>query len=453
MYAQGRDGNAAALGTSALHAGATRSKYHARPIRTLARDSGKMAKPKLLFLSQTLPYPPDSGTAIRSYNVLRLLARDYDVTALCFYRRATTPDLAKSLSALRSIASSVEAFPIEQEHSSARMLIDHARSVLTGRAYTTFAYRNAAFTRALLSHLAREPFVLAHLDSLDLGAYVPLLAGMPVVAVHQNVESALLRRRAANDSNVMRRLYLNHQARLMEGEERRWSPRVAVNLAVSDADLEELRTLVPSARFEMIPNGVDVDTFVPSSGGAREGIVFVGGMSWFPNADALEYFEEEILPAVRARDERVKVTWVGRAKPDVIASYAKRGIQLTGHVDDIRPYVARAACYVVPLRIGGGTRLKILDAWAMGKAVVSTSVGCEGLDAVDGQNILIRDDPAAFAAAVTMVLRDSGLRASLERNARTTAEQRYSWNVIGETMRRVYGEVLAGGAVAASERA
>jgi glycosyltransferase involved in cell wall biosynthesis len=146
---------------------------------------------------------------------------------------------------------------------------------------------------------------------------------------------------------------------------------------------------------------------------------------------------------VRARGEKVKVTWVGRAKPEVIARYATRGIQLTGHVDDIRPFVGKAACYVVPLRIGGGTRLKILDAWAMGKAVVSTSVGCEGLAAVDGQNILIRDDPAAFAAAVTMVLHDTGLRAVLERNARVTAEERYSWNVIGETMRRLYGEVLA----------
>jgi glycosyltransferase involved in cell wall biosynthesis len=166
-------------------------------------------------------------------------------------------------------------------------------------------------------------------------------------------------------------------------------------------------------------------------------------MSWFPNADALEFFDEEILPLVRARDEKMTVTWVGRAKPEVIARYATRGIQLTGHVDDIRPYVAKAACYVVPLRIGGGTRLKILDAWAMGKAVVSTSVGCEGLEAVDGQNILIRDDPAAFAAAVTTVLRDAGLRTALERNARVTAEQRYSWDVIGETMRRLYGEVLA----------
>jgi glycosyltransferase involved in cell wall biosynthesis len=401
-----------------------------------------MARPKLLFLSQTLPFPPDSGTAIRSYNVLRLLARDYDVTALCFYRRATTPDLAGSLAALREIASSVEAFPIEQEHSRARMLFDHARSVLTGRAYTAFAYRNSAFTRTLLAHLAREKFVLAHLDSLDLGAYVPMLAGVPVIAVHQNVESALLRRRAANEPNALRHMYLRLQARLMEGEERRWSPRVALNLAVSDSDAEDLRALVPNARFEMIPNGVDVEAFVPSGGAVDNGIVFVGGMSWFPNADALEFFDEEILPLVRSRDERVKVTWVGRAKPDVIASYAKRGIHLTGHVDDIRPHVAAAACYVVPLRIGGGTRLKILDAWAMGKAVVSTSIGCEGLQTADGRNILIRDDPVEFAEAVIQVLSDSELRERLGREGRATVEQTYAWPVIGHQLNSLYRGLL-----------
>ena len=402
-----------------------------------------MTKPKLLFLGQTLPYPPDSGTAIRSYNVLRLLARDYEVTALCFYRRATTPDLPGSLAALRTIASDVELFRIEQEYSRVRMLADHGRSVLTRRAYTAFAYQSEAFRRALLARLARGTFVAAHLDSLDLGDYLPLVAGMPVVVGHHNVESALLRRRAESESSVLRRGYIEMQARFTESEERRWCPLASVNLAVSDADKADFERLVPGARFEVIPNGVDVDAFVPSTGQARDGIVFVGGMSWFPNADALDFFAEDILSLVRARDEHVKVTWVGRAKPEVIASYAKRGIELTGHVDDIRPFVGSAACYVVPLRIGGGTRLKILDAWAMGKAVVSTSVGCEGLDAVDGQNILIRDEPAAFAAAVTTVLRDSGLRASLERNARATAEQKYSWKVIGEKMRRVYGEVLA----------
>jgi len=241
----------------------------------------------------------------------------------------------------------------------------------------------------------------------------------------------------------LRRGYLQLQSRLLQQEERRWAPRVTLNIAVSDGDAHDLTALVPGARIAVIPNGVDVETFAPANDSAVEGIVFVGGMSWFPNEDALVFFAQDILPLIRAADARVKVTWVGRALPREINTFARRGIRLTGHVDDIRGFVHGAACYVVPLRVGGGTRLKILDAWAMGKAIVSTSVGCEGLDAVDGQNILIRDDPTAFAAAVTTVLGNPALRASLERNARLTAEQKYSWEVIGVTMRRAYAPLVA----------
>src|SRR3569623_428032 len=230
-----------------------------------------MAKPKLLFLGQTLPYPPDSGTAIRSYNVLRLLARDYEVTALCFYRRATTPDLAGSLAGLRAITPDVELFRIEQEYHRGRMISDHAQSVLTRRAYTAFAYRSAAFMRALRTRLARERFSIAHVDSLDLGDYLPLLTGVPIVAGHHNVESALLRRRAESESGIMRRRYLELQARITENAARRWCPLAAVNLDVSEADKAGFERLVPGARFEVIPNGVAVDAFVPRPGGAWNG--------------------------------------------------------------------------------------------------------------------------------------------------------------------------------------
>jgi len=399
-----------------------------------------MPKPALLFLSQTLPFPPDGGAAIRVYNILRLLARDYDVTALCFYRRATTPDLDGSVAALRAIAPTVEAFPIEQEHSRARLAWDHARSVATRRAYTVYAYESAAYRASLARHLARTRFALVHMDSLDLSAYLPLLRGIPVALGHQNVESMLLRRRAAAERRWPRRKYLLLQAALTEREEKTWAPSVALNVTVSDGDARDLSRLAPSAKVAVIPNGVDVDAFAPAAEGERSGVVFVGGMSWLPNADALDYFARDILPLIRAREKSAPVTWVGRASANDIARFAREGIRLTGLVDDIRPYVNGAACYVVPLRIGGGTRLKILDAWALGKAIVSTSIGCEGLDAEDGRNILVRDDPQSFAAAVITVMRDSGLRASLERNGRLTAERTYSWTVIGETLRSLYDE-------------
>lgn len=406
-----------------------------------------MQRPRLLFLCQTLPYPPDGGVAIRSYNVLRLLAEHYRVTALCFYRRAVMHDVEASVKALEAVADSVEAFPIDQEHSRGRLVRDHLRSVASGRVYTVAAYENQAFRSRLKSLLASERFELAHVDSLDLSGYLPLLFPVPTICVHHNVESALLRRRAQVESSRMRRAYLNLQARLMEREERTWCPRVALNVAVSEADSRELRRMTPAAKLAVVPNGVDVEKFVPVRGD-RRGIVFVGGMTWFPNKDALEYFARDILPPLRQRGCREDIVWVGRALPGAATAYAAQGISLTGYVEDIRPYVAGAACYVVPLRVGGGTRLKILDAWAMGKAVVSTSVGCEGLDTRDGWNILIRDDPQEFARAIQDVLGNPDLRTRLEANARETAERTYSWRVIGEAMHAAYEAVRLGAAPA-----
>src|SRR6266567_6467033 len=337
-----------------------RREHRADRVLTVSR------RPRLLFLCQTVPYPPDSGVAIRSYHVLRMLARRFDVTALCFYRRkggAVSPDdLTQRLEALRSIAE-VEAFPVPQEHSRWRLAWDHLRSVGRQRAHTTFAFDSAA-VRARVTQLLRERrFALIHLDSLALSRYLPLVGAAPVVCVHHNVESLLLDRRAGVERNPWRRQYLGHQARLMEREERRWCRRCALNVVVSESDAVELGRIVPGV---------------------------------------------------------------------------KSAVELTGYVPDVRPYVHDAACYVVPLRVGGGTRLKILDAWAMGKAVVSTSVGCEGLAAEDGRNILIRDDPESFAQAVRTVLRDAPLRLRLGVEGRRTVERQYSWERIGESLLSVY---------------
>lgn len=399
---------------------------------------------RLLFLCQTLPYPPDGGVNIRTYNVLRLLAREFAVTALCFYRaaeRRNSDEVRHSIGGLQPFAR-VEAFPIPQEHNPLRLLIDHFRSLVTGRAYTVSAYESALFRNRISELLAADEFDLVHLDSLDLLGYIPLMAGIPIVCVHHNVESSLLRRRAATAAGL-KRLYIAHQSRLTEIEERRWCPIVALNVTVSEADRGTLQGIAPHARFVVVPNGVDTQFFRPEKL-AQEGIVFVGAYSWQPNRDAMEYFTSEILPRLRAHRIEASVTWVGRASNAIQHEYAERhGVRLTGYIDDIRPLVQRAACYVAPLRAGGGTRLKILDAWAMGKAVVSTSVGCEGLDARDGENILVRDAPEEFANAVEAVLADEDLRQRLGASARYTAETLYDWEVIGRPMLNHYRQLLS----------
>ncbi|MGH0037029.1 MAG: glycosyltransferase [Myxococcota bacterium] len=406
-------------------------------------------RPRLLFLCQTLPYPPDGGVWIRSFHVLRRLSEAFDVTALCFERtgesgRRRENDAVESLRVLGAYAR-IEAFPIPQTHSRARLLWDHLRSVATRRVYTRYLYASTAFEQRLREVLDQQAFDLVHVDSLDLAGYLPLCDPLPTVCVHHNVESELLRRRSEFEAGRLGPYY-RLQADLMEREERRWVPRLALNVMVSEDDRRVIERLAPGGRYCVVPNGVDVEEFAPGEG-RDEGLAYVGGTNWFPNLDALDHFCEDIQPHLRAAGAEFPVHWVGSATAEQQAHYRERhGVELTGYVDDVRPYMRDSFCNIVPLRSGGGTRLKILNSWAMGKAVVSTSVGCEGLEARDGENILVRDDPRAFAEAILALSRDAALRRRLGAAARRTAEETYSWEGVGQAMNQRYLELIGRGA-------
>jgi len=424
-----------------------RSLRHTESSRD-ASDPGqdpRSRRPRLLFLSQTLPYPPDGGVTIRTFNILRLLSEEFQIKGLCFYRAEDQPTreyVNRNLAALREVAD-LEAFPIPQEHSRLRFVYDHLRSVARRQAYTLYAYESRNFKVRLEELLRTDHFDLVHVDSMDLAGYLPLLQGHRVVCVHHNAESMLLRRRGRMEHALWRRAYLLLQSKLLEKVEQRWCPGVALNVAVSEQDCVALRELT-SGSFVVVPNGVDTEKYRP--GETREhGIICAGGLNWLPNQDGLDFFCEDILPLIRRHEPHVSVRWVGRAGASEQDFYSSRyGVELTGYVDDVRPYVAEAACYVVPLRIGGGTRLKVLDAWSMGKAVVTTSIGCEGLRAVDGENLLVRDSVPDFAAAVLDVLRDSRLRRRLGQDGRATVEEFYGWRVIGRDMIEHYRSLVAG---------
>ncbi len=395
-------------------------------------------RPRLLFLSQTLPFPPDSGVKVRTYHILRELAQAFDITALCFSRRATTSP-AEGVAGLRDFAQ-VETFSIPQEYSAARRLTDHFQSVLTRQVYTRTTYEAAPF-RARLRALLTEPWALVHADSLDLSGYFPLVRSAPLVCTHHDIQSLLLTRRAACTGTGFRRWYLQHQADLMRREEQDWARRVALNLVVSETDAEALRRISPAAPVAVVPNGVDTRYFKPS-GGAGTGIVFVGGSDWFPNQDGMLWFGQEILPRIRKVRPDVSVQWVGRVSGAIRRVASTLGIGTPGHVPDVRPYLREAACVVAPLRVGGGTRIKILDAWAMGKAVVSTALGAEGLGARDGHCLLLRDGPAEFGEAVVALLAHPGLARRLGAAGRERVVAEFGWDRIGERLRDHYHGVV-----------
>lgn len=409
--------------------------------------AGVGRRPRLLFLCQTLPFPPDGGVWIRTYHVLRILSQGFDITALCFERsgragRDGQIDLETSRAALRKFAD-VDVFALPQRRCTLRFGWDHIRSLLLGRVYTRYVYDSASFRRRLRMLLASERFDVVHMDSLDLARYLPACCGVPVAVVHHDLESGLLRRRAEVEPNRWTRAYLRYQSRLMADVERYWCPRVDLNVVVSDHDRMALQHHAPGARVAVVPNGVDVGAFSPDHDADDGSIAYVGGTSPFPNLDALILFCTQMLPHLRHMLPDVPVRWVGRATADEQTYYRERHrVELTGYVDDPAPLMQSARCHIVPLRIGGGTRLKILNAWALGKPVVSTRIGCEGLAAVDGTNLLVRDDPIAFAVAVAVVFQDAALRRRLGEQGRLTAQRTYSWDVIGNRMLKSYSKLL-----------
>jgi glycosyltransferase involved in cell wall biosynthesis len=401
------------------------------------------SRSKLLFLGHNLPHPPHEGALIRSYHTLRLLSEAFDVTAAHFFRCHAHPSEGDRESALAALApyGSVAAFPIPQEFSRTRFVWDHLRSLFTGTPYVRWVHESRPFRDAVTSWMARSAFNLVHVDSLDLLAYLPDLPKVPVVLNHHNVESQLLRRRADHDGGLVG-AYIRHQARLVEEAERTWCDRVDLNIAVSSGDASLLRALAPRAEFQVIPNGVDTTAFVPTKGTPSGGLAFVGGYSWFPNADAMRYFATEILPLIRARRPNTRLRWIGKIPRESAREFTSLGVEVMGYVDDIRPLMAEAECLVVPLRVGGGTRLKILDAWALGKAVVSTTVGSEGLEIRHGSNILLADTPESFAAETLRVLDDASLRDTLAQGGRETAIQVYDWQSLGRVLVGRYNALL-----------
>jgi glycosyltransferase involved in cell wall biosynthesis len=314
------------------------------------------------------------------------------------------------------------------------------------------------------SGLAARLREIIHEGGYDLiWAYAPMVphlphvaeAGVPIIA--DVVDDGVLEwlravKREFSPREFLHNLwYLSRQYRI----ERRYLSRQRVSAAffASEIDASIFHRVQPRTPVEVIPNGVDIDYFAPEGRPIESGtIVFEGSMGFFPNAHGAVHFAHEIFPRILAEVPTARFQIVGNKPTPEVAGLASERIEVTGFVDDVRPYLDRAAVFVSPLRTGGGIKNKILQAWAMGKACVATSVCTGGLAVREGENILIRDDPTAFADAVVRLLRDARESARLGANARKTILEHYTWERQAEKLEALMRRLVSGSSSASQRR-
>jgi glycosyltransferase involved in cell wall biosynthesis len=258
----------------------------------------------------------------------------------------------------------------------------------------------------------------------------------------------MLQRRAEHEENPIARAYYRLEGRRLQHYEAKVASQFAAHLACSGPDADRLRMIAPDApRIEVIPNGVDMNYFRPSAdprASTPKSLVFIGGLSWYPNLSAVKLLCTGIWPLIPDAD--AVLTIIGRNPPDWLAALSRADprIRVLGWVDDVRPWIGQSTVYVCPVFDGGGTRLKVLDALAMGIPMVAHPIACEGIEVKDGHHVLLAREPAEFVRKIRMLWEDPALRDKVSTAGIQLIRHRYSYGVIGAQVRGLYARLLAG---------
>jgi sugar transferase (PEP-CTERM/EpsH1 system associated) len=381
---------------------------------------------RILWVKMGGLWPATSGGRVRSLQMLSHLSARHQVTVITTHGPGDDPvGLAGELPHCRRIVSIDYAAP---KFGSAAFVRTMARSWFSSYPVDLWKWRLRAMPDHVSSLLDADSIDLCVADFLVAMPNVPERQHVPVVLFEHNVEHRIWRRLATVEPQVARKALLEMEWRKVRRCEAAACSSADMTIAVSDEDRRALSALARDAVIKSVPTGVDSQYFTP---GRRPEVparlVFTGSMDWHPNEDAVLYFAETILPRIRADIPQVSFTVVGRNPSSRVAALGRLGVTVTGSVADVRPFMDEAAVYVVPLRAGSGTRLKIFEAMAMAKAVVSTTIGAEGLGVTPAREIVLADDVDAFARAVTTLLRNPLERQRLGRAARALVESTYSW--------------------------
>ncbi len=397
----------------------------------------------ILFLSPRLPLPADTGGKIRTLNVLKQVAKTNHVHLLCFSFEKNDRDY---MGDFEKLGIQVTLVSIEEPS-----LFQKITGVLfQSIPFSITKYHTPGMRQAIKKILGTQSFGAVHVDHLHMAHYTDSFNNVPCFLDEHNVEFRILERCSDVETGALKRLLYRQQSIKMKIFEAKKAKEFKGVFACSLEDQGILKSLTSATvNVYVVANGVDTEYFHSSCHDLsieEEAIVFTGSMDWLPNDDAITYFCHKILPLIWQKKSSVKLYVVGKSPSALVKDMAQRDprVIVTGRVEDVRPYVQRSKVFIVPLRIGGGTRLKILEAMAMGKAVVSTTIGAEGIECADGKNILLGDSPQDFADQVLFLLNNPQKSQEIGIVARKLVCDRYDWNTIGQKLKMIYEESISG---------
>jgi sugar transferase (PEP-CTERM/EpsH1 system associated) len=401
---------------------------------------------RLLFLTPQLPYPPHQGTSLRNFNLIAQLAKRHRVCLLTFLEPDQSLDDAGPL---RDMCEWIDPVPVPQRSSILRL-----RQMLTTRR-PDMAWRlwSPPFRDRLAMRLAEAPFDVVQIEAIELAPYLPTISHARresaeprplIVYEDHNAEWVLQKRACLTDLRIPGRwpaaVYSLIQWMRLKRYEADACRCADFVVAMSEADRDAILAVAPEVPVTIVPNGIDLDEYTGYNGPAQPfDLVFTGKMDFRPNVDAMLWFGREVWPLIRQYRPQVKLAIVGQrphARLDPLREAS--GVTITGWVADVRPYIAGATVYVAPLRVGGGTRLKLLQAMAMEAAIVATSLGAEGFPVTHGRELLLADTPTSFVQAVLALLDDPEQRAQLGATARRFAEATYGWDALVPRLEVLY---------------
>ncbi|MBI3012108.1 MAG: glycosyltransferase [Elusimicrobia bacterium] len=394
---------------------------------------------KILFLTHTFPYPPHDGMRSTCYQLIKHVSQRHETVLLSLIEseeeKRHLPEISRWCKKVEVVRHSIPRSPGQRL---GNILFDSDPFCVT-------QFFSPQFESRLKEIVLREKIDLVHFLSVNVSGYLPAVEKVPALFFPHDSVSMQFYRNVQRESNLLRKIYMFAQWKKMKRFEETRIPRFSQTVVVSEVDRRWLLELCPQSDISVIPGGVDCDYFKPQPEleDKTPSVLFRGVMNFPPNRDAALYFQDKVMPLVLRELPDLCYYIVGGQPTSEVQNLSDgTRTKVTGFVEDMRPWMAKATVHVCPMQSGSGMKNKILEAWAMEKAVVATSLACDGIQVEHGKNVLVADNPKDFARAIVRLVKDRDLRESLGRNGRQMAIKNYSWDYVRSQFEKVYEKMV-----------